>query len=52
MTDLIMLNHVFPLYIMTPYTLIAKFIGPMCGPPGADMTQVGPMLAPWTLLSG
>ena len=22
------------------------------GPPGADMTQVGPMLATWTLLSG
>ena len=27
-------------------------MGPTCGPSGADMTQVGPMLAPWTLLSG
>ena len=23
-----------------------------CGPSGADRTEVGPMLAPWTLLSG
>ena len=28
--------------------LIARFMGPS----GADRTQVGPMLAPWTLLSG
>ena len=33
-------------------TLIAKFMGPTWGPSGADRTQVGPMLAPWTLLSG
>ena len=34
-------------------TLIARFImGPTWGPPGADRTQVGPILAPWTLLSG
>ena len=26
--------------------------GPSWGPPGADMTQVDPMLAPWTLLCG
>ena len=26
--------------------------GPTWGPSGADRTQVGPMLAPWTLLSG
>ena len=32
--------------------LIAKFLGPTWGPPGADRTQVGPMLAPGTLLSG
>ena len=31
---------------------IARFMGPTWGPPGADRTQVGPMLAPWTLLSG
>ena len=27
-------------------------MGPTGGPSGADRTQVGPMLAPWTLLSG
>ena len=32
--------------------LIAKFMGPTWGPSGADRTQVGSMLAPWTLLSG
>ena len=32
--------------------LIASFMGPTRGPSGADRTQVGPMLAPWTLLSG
>ena len=31
--------------------LIARFLGPTWGPCGADRTQVGPMLAPWTLLS-
>ena len=34
------------------YALIAGFMWPIWGPPGADRTQVGPMLAPWTLLSG
>ena len=33
-------------------TLIARFMGPTWGSSGADRTQVGPMLAPWTLLSG
>ena len=33
-------------------TLIARFMGPTWDPSGADMTQVGPMLALWTLLSG
>ena len=32
--------------------LIARFMGPTWGPSGADRTQVGNMLAPWTLLSG
>ena len=27
-------------------------MGPTWGPSGADKTQVGPILAPWTLLSG
>ena len=31
---------------------IARFMGPTWSPSGADRTQVGPMLAPWTLLSG
>ena len=35
-----------------PVPLTTRFMGPTWGPPGADMTQVGPMLAPWTLLSG
>ena len=33
-------------------TLIAKFLGPTWGPSGADRTQVGPMFAPGTVLSG
>ena len=33
-------------------SLIARFMGHKWGPSGADRTQVGPMLAPWTLLSG
>ena len=32
-------------------SLIARFMGPKMGPSGADRTQVGPMLAPWILLS-
>ena len=30
----------------------AKFIGPTWGPLGSCQPQMGPMLAPWTLLSG
>ena len=33
-------------------SLIARFLGPTWGPSGAYRTQVGPMLPPWTLLSG
>ena len=33
-------------------SLIARFVVSTWGPSGADRTQVGPMLAPWTLLSG
>ena len=33
-------------------SLIARFMGPTWGPSGDDRTQVGPMLAPWTELSG
>ena len=31
---------------------IARFMGPTWGPPGSCRPHVGPMLAPWTLLSG
>ena len=31
---------------------IAKFMGPTWGPPGSHRPQIGPMLAPRTLLSG
>ena len=37
---------------MLSTTLVARFMGPTWGPSGADRTQVGRMLAPWTLLSG
>ena len=36
----------------TQPTQIAKFMGPTWGPPGFCRPQMGPMLAPWTLLSG
>ena len=36
----------------TIITQIAKFVGPTWGPPGSCQPQMGPMLAPWTLLSG
>ena len=34
------------------YTQMAKFIGPTWGPPGSCQPQMGPIMAPWTLLSG
>ena len=33
-------------------TQIARFMGPTWGPPGPCRPQMGPMLVPWTLLSG
>ena len=33
-------------------SLIARFMGPAWCPPGSFRPQMGPMLAPWTLLSG
>ena len=33
-------------------SLKTRFVGPTWGPSGADRAQMGPMLAPWTLLSG
>ena len=32
------------------YSHITKFMGPTWGPPGSCRSQMGPMLAPWTLL--
>ena len=40
-------NRVHPMI-----TLIVWFMGPTWGPSGANRAQVGPILAPWTLLSG
>ena len=37
---------------MAYYSQIAKFMGPTWGPPGSCRPQMGPMLAPLTLLSG
>ena len=39
------------LHLLFLPALIARFMGPTWGPSGADRTQVGPMLALWTLLS-
>ena len=36
----------------TASSQIAKFMGPTWVPPGSCQPQMGPMLAPWTLLSG
>ena len=38
--------------VISSITQIAKFMGPTWGPPGSCRPQMGPMLAPWTLLSG
>ena len=40
------------LKVVCIYTQRAKFMGPTWGPPGSCRPQMGPMLAPWTLLSG
>ena len=39
-------------FIRSVYTQIANFMGPTWGLPGSCRPQMGPMLAPWTLLSG
>ena len=38
--------------VVSEYTQITKFMGPTWDPPGFCRPQMGPMLAPWTLLSG
>ena len=39
-------------FVWNNISLITRFEGPTWGPSGAGRTQVGPMSAPWTLLSG
>ena len=47
------MQQAFPCHdVMILATQIAKFMGPTWGPPGSCRPQMGPMLAPWTLLSG
>ena len=45
-------GHGFPHHDVRNLSLIARFMGPTWGPSGADRTQVGPMLPPWTMVSG
>ena len=44
-------NHTFSFKKIWKCPLIARFMGPTWGPSGVDMTQVGPMWAPWNSLS-
>ena len=39
-------------HCLSEITQIAKFMRPTWGPSGSCRPQMGPMLAPWTLLSG
>ena len=41
-----------PCHISSAWSHIARFMGPTRGPSGSCRPQIGPMLAPWTLLSG
>ena len=45
------IDHKHHIYVMVT-SQIAKFMGPTWGPPGSCWSQMGPMLALWTLLSG
>ena len=48
-----MLNHtLITIRCQIELSQIAKLMWPTWGPPGSYRPQVGPMLAPWTLLSG
>ena len=51
-TGILRYNYVTTMAVGGVASLIIRFMGPTLGPSGADRTQVGPMLAPWTLLSG
>ena len=45
-------RHIMALWKQRKPSLIARFMEPPWDPSGTDRTQVGPMLVPWTLLSG
>ena len=45
-------QHVLSVTLFRIYICFPDSMGPTWGPSGADRTQVGPILAPWTLLSG
>ena len=45
-------NMFYEVAFMSNPSQIARFVWPTWGPPWACRPQVGPMLAPWTLLSG
>ena len=45
-------NYDNPVFAYGQRTPDSKIMRPTWGPSGADRTQVGPMLAPWTLLYG
>ena len=40
------------IHVIKDTTPITRFMGPTWGPPGSCRPQMGPMLAPWSLLSG
>ena len=51
------IDHIWPwVWLLCDHVVvdaqIAKFTGPTWGPPGSCQPQMGPMLVPWTLLSG
>ena len=47
----ILWNSCMSVEMLTAMSQIAKFMGPAWGPLGSYRPQMGPMLAPWTLLS-
>ena len=53
-TDVTQMLGLCPLRNLRNYVTsqIAKFMGPTWDPPGTCRPQMGPILAPWTLLSG
>ena len=50
--NVLSLSRYKPRDIDTIRALITRFVEPTCGPRGADRTQVGPMLVPWTCYLG